>query len=532
MTALELPGGRIEHEICAAFGAPECRYRVVWHDRAPDGGTASETLERIRGELTATRERLNGMFETAADLVGAERAEEPLERIAARAAQELGAVRHLLAVRTAQGREPQVYGQGFEPRQVERFLAALRTGVRPALRPSWLAAPIRSTADHYGFLVIEPAVPDRSRSEDHELLEVYARYAAIALDSATARLRADDRFEQTTALLAFARRVSAAGTSAEVAQRIADSIGQVVDCDEVGVHLWDGRRFALIGYRDSGGLRSPAPEMPLAWDPEPDEAAARLTRDPRLAPVFLSLGTDSLADRVNLARDGFEAAVVIPLAPSDHLLGMVFMGVRDHPERLRRSAELSAQLEALIAQAAPTLENGRLMDVIVHQSRHDQLTGLPNRVQFAEDLQGAIGHARSQGSTVGVFYLDLDRFKPVNDGFGHDAGDALLAAVAARISTGAPAGGRVARLGGDEFAVVAPARSAGELGLIEHGIREVFDAPFDVSGRKLALTVSVGRSAFPADAQDPEGLVRIADAAMYLDKELQRARRSGRGADA
>jgi diguanylate cyclase (GGDEF)-like protein len=208
------------------------------------------------------------------------------------------------------------------------------------------------------------------------------------------------------------------------------------------------------------------------------------------------------------------------------------MGVRDHPERLRRSPELSAQLEALIAQAAPTLENGRLMDVIVHQSRHDQLTGLPNRVQFAEDLQGAIGHARSHGSTVGVFYLDLDRFKPVNDGFGHDAGDALLAAVAARISTGAPAGGRVARLGGDEFAVVAPARSAGELDLIELGIREAFDAPFDVSGRKLALTVSVGRSAFPADALDPEGLVRIADAAMYLDKELQRARRSGRGADA
>jgi diguanylate cyclase (GGDEF)-like protein len=528
VTALALPGARIEHEICAAFGAPECRYHVVWRDPfALDDPAAAPTADRVRAELAATRERLDGMFDTTADLVGADLADEPLARIASRAAQEVGAARHLLAVRIGEGREPALHGHGFAPRQIQRFLGALRSGTRPALKPSWLAAPIRSGETDHGFLVVEPAVPDRSRSGDRELLEVYARCAAIALDSATVRLRAEHRFEQTTALLEFAREVSAAGTSEEVAQRIADSVGLVIDCDEVGVHLWDGHRFAMIGYRDHRGLREPLPEVPQWWEPEPDEAAARLARDPRLAPVFLSLATDALADRVNLARDRFEAAIVVPLAPSGRLLGTLFLGVRDRPERLRRTAELSAQLEGLVEHAATTLENGRLMDVVVHQARHDQLTGLPNRVQFADDLQTAIGRARSADALVGVFYLDLDRFKPVNDGFGHDAGDGLLVAVAGRLAAHAPDGTWVARLGGDEFSLIANARSADELDRLEHGIRGAFAEPFDVSGRDLELTVSVGRSVFPIDALDHEGLVRIADAAMYLDKQGQRARRPG-----
>jgi diguanylate cyclase (GGDEF)-like protein len=433
-------------------------------------------------------------------------------------------------VRVGEGRAPHVHGEGFEPRLVERFLAALRTGVRPALKPSWLAAPIRSDVAHYGFLVVEPTVPDRSRSEDRELLEVYARYAAIALDSATARLRADDRFAQTTALLRFARNVAAAGTSGEVAQRIADAVGRVIDCDEAAVHLWDGMRFATIGHRDYQGGRGPVAQLPTAWQPEPEEAAARLVRDPRLAPVYLSLATDCPADRANLARAGLEAAIIAPLVASDQLLGVLSLGVRDDAARLRRGPDLSAQLAAVIAQTATTLQNGRLMDVVVHQSRHDQLTGLPNRVQFAEDLRGMLDRARTDGALVGVYYLDLDRFKPVNDGFGHDAGDELLVRVAMRLAGRAPAGSHVARLGGDEFALIAPAGSTHELDAIERGVREVFAEPFAVSRRELALTVSVGRAVFPTDAHDHEGLVRIADAAMYLDKEVQRARRATRGA--
>ena len=112
-----------------------------------------------------------------------------------------------------------------------------------------------------------------------------------------------------------------------------------------------------------------------------------------------------------------------------------------------RCQPLTAQIEGVVAQATTTLENGRLMDVVVHQARHDQLTGLGNRLQFAEDLHGAIARARVKNELVGLFYMDLDRFKPVNDGFGHDAGDELLAAVAARLSADAPEHMYLARLG-------------------------------------------------------------------------------------
>jgi diguanylate cyclase (GGDEF)-like protein len=527
---LELPSARVEHETCAAFGAAECRYRVVWREQAGDESPAP-SADRLRAELETMRERLAGMFDMAADLVGGGLAADSLQRIAARAAAELGAARHLLVVRQGEGHEPEVHGDGFESEQVQRLLAAVDAGSAPALEPSWLAAPIRSGGDDYGVLVVEPGAADRARSQDRELLEVYARYAAIALDSATARLRAEHRFEQTTALLEFAREVSAAGTSAQVAQRVADSVRLVVDCDEVGVHLWEGHEFTMIGYRDYRGLRDLAPELPLRWEPEPEEAAARLVGDPQSPPVHLSLSGDCLADRVNLATAGLEAAIAVPLPSADRLLGMLFVGVRDRPERLRRTVELGAQLEGLAAHATTTLQNGRLMDVVMQQARHDQLTGLPNRVAFADHLREALHRSRARRTVVGVFYMDLDHFKPVNDRFGHDTGDELLIAVADRLASRATDEVRVARLGGDEFALIAHAPRVDALEGIERQLRDAFSEPFEVGGRDLTLAVSVVRSVFPTEATDEDGLLRIADAAMYLDKEVQRLRRSRRPGD-
>jgi diguanylate cyclase (GGDEF)-like protein len=372
---------------------------------------------------------------------------------------------------------------------------------------------------------VEPASAQRSRGQDRDLLEVYARYAAVALTGATARLRAERRFEQTTALLEFAREVSAAGSSGEVAQRVADAVALVVDCDEVGVHLWDGREFTMIGYRDYKGLREPAPELPLRWAPERDEAPARLVGDPQSPPIHMSLASDSLADRVNLATAGLEAAIAVPLASSDRLLGMLFVGARDRPERLRRTPELGAQLEGLVAHATTTLQNGRLMDLVLHQARHDQLTGLPNRSAFAEDLRRALERSRADGTLVGLFYLDLDQFKPVNDRFGHDAGDDLLIGVAGRLVAHAPDDIPIARLGGDEFALIAHVTRVEELDGFERRLRSAFSEPFEVGGRNLTLTISVGRSVFPTEAGDDDGLLRIADKAMFLDKGLQRLRR-------
>jgi diguanylate cyclase (GGDEF)-like protein len=523
---LELRSARIEHETCAAFGAPECRYRMVWRAAtAADEPEPPHTVGRLRAELDAMRERLQGVFDTAADLVSAGQVDDALARIAARAAQEVGGGRYLLAVRAGPDQKPQLYGDGFEATQIDQALGCLRAGAQPEPESSWLTVPIRSDERDYGFLIVEPPTL-RSRFEDRELLEVYARYAAIALDSAAARMRAEHRFQQTTALLEFAREVSAAGTSAEVAQRLADSVGLVVESDEVSVHLWDGAEFTLLGYHDYRGLRDPRPRIPRRWQPQPDGVATRFVSDPQLAPVFLSVHSDRPAGRLTLAKLGLEASIAVPLAGADQLLGLMFIAVLDRSERLHPTPELTAQIEGVVAQATTTLENGRLMDVVVHQARHDQLTGLGNRVQFADDLHAAITRAGVNHELVGLFYMDLDQFKPVNDGFGHDAGDELLVAVAARLSAGTPENTYLARLGGDEFALVTNAAGSEELELVDRRIRDLFDEPFEVGGRQLLLTVSVGRSVFPTDAPDHDGLVRIADAAMYTDKSVRRARRA------
>jgi diguanylate cyclase (GGDEF)-like protein len=522
LALLELRSARVEHETCAAFGASECRYRIVWRVREVDGGAEPpQTVGRLRAELDAIRERLHGVFDTAADLVSAGRVDDALARIAARAAQEMGGGRYLLAVRAGADQQPQLHGHGFAATQIDHALGCLRAGAQPEPEPSWLTVPIRSDERDYGFLIVEPPTV-RSRFEDRELLEVYARYAAIALDSAAARTRAEHRFRQTTALLEFARGVSAAGTSAEVAQRLAGSVGLVVECDEVTVHLWDGVQFSLLGYHDYSGLRDPRPRIPRSWRPAPDGLASRFVSDPQLAPIFLSVHSDRWAARSVLGKLGLEASIAVPLAGADRLLGLMFIAALRRPERLHPTPGLSAEIEGVVAQARTTLENGRLMDVVVHQAHHDQLTGLGNRMQFAADLHTAIARARATNELVGLFYMDLDRFKSVNDGLGHHAGDRLLAAVAARLRAQTPEHMRLARLGGDEFALVTNAAGVEELELVDRRIRDLFTEPFEVAGRQLALTVSVGRAVFPTDGPDHDGLVRIADAAMYVDKSARR----------
>jgi diguanylate cyclase (GGDEF)-like protein/PAS domain S-box-containing protein len=157
-----------------------------------------------------------------------------------------------------------------------------------------------------------------------------------------------------------------------------------------------------------------------------------------------------------------------------------------------------------------------------HQAHHDALTGLPNRARFREHVERAL----RQGRPSAVLFVDLDRFKTVNDSLGHEAGDRLLRAVAARMRA-AVAGavgpdGAVARLGGDEFAVVASTDAEGAATLAGR-VLEALAAPVDLGPRAIAPGASVGVVARAERYGDPEALLRDADTAMY------EAKRSGRG---
>ncbi|WP_240456972.1 EAL domain-containing protein [Acidovorax sp. 1608163] len=168
----------------------------------------------------------------------------------------------------------------------------------------------------------------------------------------------------------------------------------------------------------------------------------------------------------------------------------------------------------------------REQEVLLQKLAHfDALTGLPNRVLLARKLQEAMASARAQGSLLGVAYLDLDGFKPVNDRFGHGAGDRLLVAVAGRLTRALRPEDCVARLGGDEFVILLPHLASGCD--CEARLTRVMDsvaAPYPLDAERVVVTASIGYTLFPSDDADADTLLRHADQAMYAAKQAGRNR--------
>ena len=155
-----------------------------------------------------------------------------------------------------------------------------------------------------------------------------------------------------------------------------------------------------------------------------------------------------------------------------------------------------------------------------HQATHDVLTGLPNRLLFTDRLERALAHAVRNDVPVGVLYIDLDRFKDVNDTFGHEAGDQLLRETARRLAECARHEDTVARLAGDEFAVLLPhLRSADDVSLVAGRILDALREPTDLGPHAIHSLASVGAAVFPYDGSLPGDLLSAADAAMYRAKD-------------
>ena len=146
---------------------------------------------------------------------------------------------------------------------------------------------------------------------------------------------------------------------------------------------------------------------------------------------------------------------------------------------------------------------------------------LPNRLLFNDRLGQAISLARRDASQFALLYLDLDRFKPVNDTLGHDAGDELLRCVAERIREQVRESDTVARVGGDEFTVILRDISSRQaVAAVAQKIIAAVAAPYRLGNRPQAVEIgtSIGIAVYPADAQDHATLIKIADAAMYSAK--------------
>ena len=217
---------------------------------------------------------------------------------------------------------------------------------------------------------------------------------------------------------------------------------------------------------------------------------------------------------------GLRACWSSPIDGDGGLLGTfaVYYGTPRRPS----AAELDF-IDAAVRLASLAIEHRRLTDQLSHQGQHDALTGLPNRLLLQDRLEQALSLAVRKQQQVAVLFMDLDRFKQINDTLGHSHGDTLLREVARRLSACVRKSDTLARLGGDEFMAVLPELNDAQDAMRVAGkFMEALRAPFQVAEHEFFISVSLGISIYPADGLDGSTLMANADAAMYRAKETGR----------
>ena len=509
-----LPPAEVDESACEVRGDDHCLYTVRWDaDRAARAVDPQELVTTLEAQLKAMTERLESMYATARDLIAVDDLDAALARITERAATAVRAPKYLLAVRIGQGEKVHVYHRGFGDEDLDETANALLEGSSVEQNASRLVVEVASASRRYGMLMAASPAGEFFPAE-RELLDVYARYAAAVLDTATALDEARRRHDQSTALLELSQAVAAAGTSDEVAQRLVDAVPAVVDCDQVVVFLWSEEEQALtcgaVTERSRGarelirGLRIRPTDTPQL---------ARLIEEPQPDPLFFDSSSSDEFVRRMMRLTGSSALVVAPIVARDRFYGMLNVSVQERPERLQPAPGLIDRLAGVGAQAATGLDNARLLETMAHQARSDNLTGLLGHRAFHEALEEAIA-GEGTARTFALASIDIDDFKLINDLRGHPVGDEALRQVAAALRRNVRSGDSVFRVGGEEFAVLLPGMATRDaLPLIERLRTAVSRIPFEPR-----LHVSIGLASWPLDAGDRDGLLERADAALYAAK--------------
>jgi diguanylate cyclase (GGDEF)-like protein/PAS domain S-box-containing protein len=179
----------------------------------------------------------------------------------------------------------------------------------------------------------------------------------------------------------------------------------------------------------------------------------------------------------------------------------------------------------IVGVAVDVTERKRLEERLWHEARHDPLTGLPNRTLFFERLGDILAAPPEERQSVGICYIDLDGFKSINDGLGHDVGDRLLVRVADRLGEAVTSpGSLLARLGGDEFGIITGGADDADPGDQARRVLDALAAPITIDGRELTVSASVGVVDTATAGTEADGLMRAADISLYLAKSRGRGR--------
>ncbi len=222
-----------------------------------------------------------------------------------------------------------------------------------------------------------------------------------------------------------------------------------------------------------------------------------------------------------LRQNGIKSLLLVPLRLEDELWG--YLGLVDCCQKRLWSRHEESTLLTMAASISGVRQRRIVEEKIRYQALHDLLTGLPNRLLFNEQLSRAMPNANRSQESVAVMFLDLDRFKTINDTLGHTLGDKLLQDVAQRLNYSLRAGDIVARWGGDEFTILLPRVTyLDEVAQVARRILEAFESAFQIDGHELFVSASIGIALLDEYSPDAETLIQHADAALYFAKEQGR----------
>lgn len=306
-------------------------------------------------------------------------------------------------------------------------------------------------------------------------------------------------------------------------------VGVAIQKDRVerSLHESEERYRSVVNYLAEGVMVcaqdgtvlacNPSAEKILHLEPNTAVGSSRLSVRRIISEDGIEIPEEQLPSRLVMATGQPILNLTIGVETTDHAI--VWLSQNVLPIRLAGENEITSVLISFTDVTAVKEAQQRLKFL----ASHDSLTGLPNRAFLVERLTHSLTLAKRKNHQIALLFLDLDRFKHVNDTIGHEAGDQLLQTVAARLTTCIRETDTLARLGGDEFVVLAEGfDNAGYLTGLAERILSTISEPFHLRGYEYYLGVSIGISMHPDDGEDGNILLRCADSAMYAAKESGR----------
>jgi diguanylate cyclase (GGDEF)-like protein len=240
------------------------------------------------------------------------------------------------------------------------------------------------------------------------------------------------------------------------------------------------------------------------------EVASPAPSDERIQSILAEISR--INDKLTLIENQFVGAISDASRSTYRLLQNVMLAAT--PALLMLGIVLSLRI---------LQQRRRMEERVNHMAFHDELTSLPNRLMLSQRLDQALSRHRRAGTQLAILFLDLDRFKVINDSLGHEIGDVLLRQVADRLRAQSREGDTVARMGGDEFVVlIENPENLADIAARAKRLVEQLSAPYLLGAKDRHVTLSIGISVFPADGSDAQSLLKAADVAMYRAKDTGR----------